>query len=284
MDDQFSSLIASHQKELTKLERRIATYLLANPTAILVNTSGTIAERVHVSPMTVTRFFKKIGFESAAAAKDEVKQHLYGNGLHAIDTRFEEFRRSRGILDQDAHFNTAAAAASRACEYRAQPIWKDIVGLVAYANSVYATGFQTMSYLANGLIQRLDYIRANAHELDGVDGVYAKFLTDPAPKRTLIIIDMYRYGKNGPVLAKAARERGADVIIFCDELCDWALDITPYVVALPSESAFFFRETTGIHFSLSLLVQDVIDELGDSVRDQMKLLSEAQELFGQYLK
>jgi DNA-binding MurR/RpiR family transcriptional regulator len=141
-----------------------------------------------------------------------------------------------------------------------------------------------MGYLANGLVQRLGYVRSNVHELDGTDGVYAQLLTDPAPKKTLIIIDTYRYGRNGPVLARAARERGADVVIFCDELCDWATPITPYVVALPSEAGFFFRPTTAIHFSLSLLTQDVIDELGDSVRAQMRLLSQAQELFGQYMK
>jgi len=284
MNNDFTALITSHQAGLTKLERRIAAYLLANPTAVVVDTSAAIAEQAHVSPMTVTRFFKRIGFESAAAAKDAVKRQLYGTELNAIGARFEEFRRSRPLPDQDAHYEAAAAATSRACEYRAEPVWQDIVRLVAYANSVYATGFQTMSYLANGLVQRLGYVRANVHELDGADGVYAKLLTDPAPKRTLIIIDTFRYGRNGPVLAKAARDRGVDVIIFCDELCDWASSITPYVVALPSEPGFFFRPTTALHFSLSLLIQDVIDELGDSVRDQMKLLSDAQKLFGQYLK
>jgi DNA-binding MurR/RpiR family transcriptional regulator len=284
MNKDLAALIASRHADLTKLERRIAAYLLANPTALAVDTSGTIADHAHVSPMTVTRFFKKIGFENAAAAKDEVKRQLYGAELSAIDNRFEEFRRSRGSLDQDAYFEAAIAAASRACEYRTLPIWRQIVDSVAHADSVYATGFQTMGYLANGLVQRLSYVRANAHELDGSDGVYAKLLTDPAPKRTLIIIDTFRYGRNGPVLARAARERGAEVIIFCDELCDWAAGITPYVVALPSESGFFFRPTTAIHFSLNLLIQDVIDTLGDSVRDQMKRLSDAQELFGQYMK
>lgn len=284
MNKDLAALITSRHADLTKLERRIAAYLLANPTALAVDTSGTIADHAHVSPMTVTRFFKKIGFENAAAAKDEVKRQLYGTELSAIDNRFEEFRRSRGSLDQDAYFEAAIAAASRACEYRTLPVWRQIVDSVAHADSVYATGFQTMGYLANGLVQRLSYVRANAHELDGSDGVYAKLLTDPAPKRTLIIIDTFRYGRNGPVLARAARERGAEVIIFCDELCDWAAGITPYVVALPSESGFFFRPTTAIHFSLNLLIQDVIDTLGDSVRDQMKRLSDAQELFGQYMK
>ena len=284
MDNEFITLVNDRHDGFTKLERRIAAYLIANPTALLVDTSGTIAERAFVSPMTVTRFFKKLGFESAAAAKEALKNELYGTELRTIGKRFDDFQRSRTTPDHEVHYQSAAAATSRACALSQEPMWRDIVLLVAHADSVYATGFQTMGYLANGLVQRMGYVRANVHELDGTDGVYAKFLTDPAPKRTLIIIDTFRYGRNGPVLAKAARDRGANVVIFCDELCDWAAPITPYVVALPSEEGFFFRPTTAIHFSLNLLIQDVIDELGESVRDQMKLLSQAQELFGQYMK
>lgn len=284
MENEFIALVNDRHDALTKLERRIATYLVANPTALLVDTSGTIADRAHVSPMTVTRFFKKLGFDNAAAAKDSLKQELYGSELRTIGNRFDEFQRSRVAANHDEHYQSAVAATSRACEVSKEPIWRDIVSMVAHSDSVYATGFQTMGYLANGLVQRLGYVRANVHELDGTDGVYAKLLTDPAPKRCLIIIDTYRYGRNGPVLAKAASDRGAKVVIFCDELCDWAGPITPYVVTLPSESGFFFRPTTAIHFSLNLLIQGVIDELGDSVREQMKLLSQAQELFGQYMK
>lgn len=284
MENEFISLVNDRQETFTKLERRIAAYFLSQPKALSVETSGSIAERTHVSPMTVTRFFRKLGFESAAAAKEAFKKDLYANERSTIGKRFEEFQRSREGANHSVHFESAALATRRACELSQEPMWRDIVELVARSDSVYATGFQTMGYLANGIVQRLGYVRANVHELDGTDGVYAKLLTDPSPKRTLIIIDTYRYGRNGPVLAQAARKRGADVVIFCDELCDWGASITPYVVALPTEEGFFFRPTTAIHFSLNLLIQDVIDELGESVRDQMKLLSQAQELFGQYMK
>ena len=284
MENEFIAQITARRDEFTKLERRIAAYLVSSPSALLLETSGTIADRAHVSAMTVTRFFKKLGFENAACAKDALKMEMYGSEARTIGKRFDDFQRSRADATHMAHYQRAAAATSRACEVSQEPFWRDIVSLVARADSVYATGFQTMGYLASGLVQRLGYIRPNVHEMDGTDGVYAKLLTDPAPKRTLVIIDIYRYGRNGPVLAKAARDRGADVVVFCDELCDWAAPITPYVVALPSEEGFFFRPTTAIHFGLNLLIQDVIDELGDSVREQMKLLSQAQELFGQYMK
>lgn len=283
MEKDFVAVIAERLLGFTKLEKRIAAYLTANPEAILVETSGTIAERSFVSPMTVTRFFRKLGFENAAAVKSQAKQRFTRSTPSGIGGRFDRFQRLRPQVDQEGQLKVAAAAMRKACELRLKPMWRDLVGFVAHADSVFATGFQTMSYLATGLVLRLNYVRPNVHELDGADGVYAKFFADPAPKQTLIIIDTFRYARNGPVLARVARDRGANVVVFCDEHCDWAADITPFVFALPSEAGFFFRPTTALHFSLHLLVQDVIDELGEPVRKQLELLSEAQERFGQFL-
>lgn len=277
-------MLAEHSNSLTRLERRVAAYLMANPDALLVDTSATIAERAGVSPMTVTRLFKKLGFKSMAAAKRNAKRQAFGPDAVRIGSRYAQFRATQSKIDNQTLFQIGTAAIRSACDVRSQPVWRGIVEQVASADSVYVTGLQTMSYLARGLAMRLGYVRPNVHELDGADGVYAKLLTDPAATRALILIDIFRYGRNGPVLAKAARERGVEVIVFCDEFCDWAAQITPYVVALPSTTTLFFRSDTAIHFSLSLLEQDVIDAYGDAVHQQMELLSEAQERFGQYAK
>lgn len=269
---------------LTKLERRIAAYLNANPNALAVDNSATIAKRAHVSPMTVTRFLKKVGFESAADAKDLAKRQLYDGSPEAVGARFESWLRTSGRQDQHSQFAHAVEAMRKASDLRMQPMWRRIVQTVAHGDSVYAAGFQTMRYLANGLVQRLNYIRPNAHELDGVDGTYAQLLTNPRENKVLIVIDTFRYGRNGPLLARAAQEQGAEVVVFCDELCDWADDITPNVVALPMESDLFLWPSTALHFSLNLLVQDVIDELGDAVTAHLKQLSKAQDTFGQYAK
>ncbi|AOW14288.1 hypothetical protein LPB72_04010 [Hydrogenophaga crassostreae] len=269
---------------LTKLERRIAAYLSANPNALAVDNSAVIAKRAHVSPMTVTRFFKKIGFDSAADARDLAKRRFYDGSPEAVGARFESFRRTPGRQDQHTQFVHAMESMRQASEMRTQPMWQHIVKAVARADSVYAAGFQTMRYLANGLVQRLNYIRPNAYELDGVDGTYAQLLTNPIGSKVLIVIDTFRYGRNGPLLARAAQAQGAEVVVFCDDLCDWASDITPYVVALPMEPDLFLWPSTALHFSLNLLVQDVIDELGDTVTLHLKQLSKAQDTFGHYTK
>lgn len=282
MAKDFQAVLTERLSSLTKLEQRVALYLRAHPDAILVETSDTIAKKAFVSPMTVTRFFRKLGFDSAAAAKREARDHFSNQLPSGIESRFDQFQRHRSQLDKDGDAKSAMASIRRASEYRTTPMWSKIVELVAHSDSVFAAGFQTMSYLASGLVGRLNYIRANVHELDGSDGVYAAVFANTSARRTLIIVDTFRYGRNGPVLAKVASDQGAHVVIFCDEHCDWASDITPFVVTLPSESGFFFRPTMALHFCMHMLVQDVIDELGEPVRRQLELMSRAQELFGQF--
>lgn len=284
MADDLASVITARMTAFTKLERRVAAYLTANPDAVLVETAAALAERIGVSPMTINRFFKKLGFDNAAALKATVKrQVLYGAPTH-IGNRFDQTRQSRADITDDGRYAAVQGGIRRACDLRTQPLWREVVARVAAADSVFAVGFQTMSYLATGLVLRLGYLRPNVQHLDGGDGVYANVLTDPAPRRVLILIDVFRYGRNGPVLAAAARARGVDVVVFCDDLCDWAAPITPYVLPLPRDMDFLFGASTAIHFALDLLLQDVAEALGDAARRQLEFLSDAQEAFGQYLK
>ncbi|WP_225783865.1 MurR/RpiR family transcriptional regulator [Xenophilus sp. Marseille-Q4582] len=268
---------------MTQLEKRVAHYLLSNPDAILTQTSNTIAKQAFVSPMTVSRFFRKLGFHSGPAARQAVAQQLASRMPAAIDSRFDRYQRHRGQLESESDVKMAVGCVQRAAEFRRSPQWAEIVQLAAHADSVFAVGLQSMGYLATGLVGRLGYIRPNVHDLDGADGVYAPFFADTSAKRLLIVIDIFRYGRNGPVLCQAARDSGADVVVFCDEHGSWARDITPHVVSLPSESGYFFRSTVAIHLCLHMLVQDVIDVLGEPVRQQLERMSEAQALFGQYL-
>lgn len=285
MTDDIAAVIARANESFTKLESRIAAYLLGRPEAMVVETSAEIAEKLDVSPMTVTRFFKKLGFDNSAAARANTKRQLYGGGASRIGHRFESFAANRAAdHDTDGDLNVAVTGIRRALELRQGPVWRDAVRLVAESDSVHAIGFQTMRYLADGLCLRLGYVRGNVRLLDGGDGVYAALLADPAPRRVLIIIDTFRYGAHGPVLARAARERGVEVVVFCDEFCEWAASVTPHFLVFPSESRFFVGMPAGIHFALNLLIQDVIAALGETVHDQIEILSSAQEMFGQYLK
>ncbi|OED46978.1 hypothetical protein AB838_16920 [Rhodobacteraceae bacterium (ex Bugula neritina AB1)] len=281
--DLLANAIAKAEASFTLMEKRIAAYFLARPEAVVVEKNSEIARKLDLSPMTLTRFFRKLGFEDSADARNQIVQDTYGPDNYRVDRRFEtSFSRSQSEQSQrDLELSQASVAAAFA--FRESEIWQNIVELVARSNAVYATGFQTMYYLADGFCRRLSYLRDRVHIVDGIDGVYAGLLPEPDEQVTLIMMDMFRYGAHGPILARLARERGIEVIILADEFCDWATGITPHVLRYPAETHFFLAMPQGISTGLNLLLQDVSSALGDTARQRVQKLSEAQDHFGLFL-
>ncbi|MBU1174714.1 MAG: MurR/RpiR family transcriptional regulator [Alphaproteobacteria bacterium] len=282
MQNRLLNAIRAQASALTKHEARIAAYLSARPEAIAVESGAALAEKIGVSPMTLTRFFRKLGFDSAAAARESVKDDLYGPRASRIASRFESYKASRTRSD-DTDLSMAGIALGKAMALRRTDAWAEIVRLTAEADMVYVAGFQSMRYLADGLCQRLRYVRNNVTPLDTVDGVFGNMFTDQVSRKTLIMIDNFRYAAEGPLLLGTAAEAGIDVVFFCDEFCDWAKDQTPHVVVLPNESSFFMGMPVGLHFALNLLIQDVIAALGARVDGHMEILSRIQDALGQFL-
>ncbi|OLP53059.1 hypothetical protein BJF92_18685 [Rhizobium rhizosphaerae] len=276
--------IASAQASLTKLEQRIADYLLSRPEVVAIESSAEIAKKLDVSPMTVSRFFKKLGYESSLEARSKIKADLYAHGAARLDNRYGDFSLSLGGRDLNSDHQVALTAINCALEHRRTFLWREVVRLVAETEAVFLAGFQTMHYLAGGLAMRLRYIRNNVTVLDGADGVYGEFFASGAKGKVLIIIDTFRYGANGPRLARAAREEGAEVIVFCDELCDWAAELTDKTIVFPSESYYFLGLPVGINFSLNLLMQDVVLALGERGKAHVERISVSQDRFGAYSK
>lgn len=276
--------ITAAQPELTRLESRIAAYLLARPETILVETSAEIARTLNVSPMTVTRFYRKLGFEGALEARSAARRTAFGPETRRIDQRFASADALRRATDRREDAELGHAAVDAAIALRETQAWSAVVELVAAADSVHAIGFQTMHFLADGLCRRLAYLRDRVHILDGIDGVYAGLLPSAGERITLIIIDTFRYGAHGPLLARLARERGVDVVVFADEFCEWASAITPHVLRYPAETRFVLSMPLGITTGLTLLLQDVTAVLGDAASRRIEKLSDAQEHFGLFLE
>lgn len=281
--DLFAEAIMQAEGRMTQKEKRISAYFRARPEAILIETNSEIARKLDISPMTLTRFYRKLGFDDAADARNRKIQNTYGPSNYRIDQRFETSFSKREPDDTREGLEQSRASIEAAFALRDSKLWQEIVKRVTRSDAVHITGFQTMYYLADGFSRRLSYLRDRVHLVDGIDGVYAGLLPTPGERVTLIMIDVFRYGAHGPILARLARERGIDVVVFADEFCDWANDITPYVLRYPAETHFFLAMPQGISAGLNLLLQDVSGKLGKRAKERVKKLSEAQEHFGLFL-
>ena len=85
----------------------------------------------------------------------------------------------------------------------------------------------------------------------------------PARRVCLLLIDFYRYDKATQRLAEQAKRQGVDVVIFTDTFCSWAREITDKVFDLPTSTGLFWHSTAAFSVLLNLLVNDVIERLGE---------------------
>lgn len=272
--------IEAVSSDLTSSERVLAGFITANPDCLLLATSAEIAGRTGVSAMTVTRFVQKIGFDTVRQAKQTLRDESLGPRPSSFSLRYEK---EQSALPFSGSFEAECATIKRAHAMRGSDDWKRAVDWIANSEAVYAAGFQMANHLAGALVGHLGYIRPNVEVVTGSKGVYAAPLTNPAKDKTLILIDLFRYAKDGPILAAFAQEKGIKVIIICDDVCGWAPSCADLVFPVAINRGLFMSSTIAIYSLLNLMLHDVAALLGARARAVHETLSEAQERFGGFL-
>ena len=272
--------------QLTKTEKKLAGYLQSRPDCLVLETAATIAGNVGISPMTVGRFLRKLGFDGLSDVRHQLKAGLYGPdgaNLWSIDRRYQAFtRRDKEHFSLQDSLEAELAAIRQAYEITTTPLWARTVDSFANADRVFVSGLHMARGLALEFVSRLEYIRPGVHLADGQNGHYADVLLDDAPRVAFLLIDFYRYDKATQRAAELAKKRGHEVHIVADDYCLWAHKITDRVFNLPTSTGLYWHSTAAISALLNLLVNDVIRQLGKAVPKRIDKVVQAQKTFDQF--
>jgi DNA-binding MurR/RpiR family transcriptional regulator len=270
----------------TKTERRLASYVLSRPHCLLLETASTIAANTEVSPMTVGRFLRKLGFDGLSDIRHSLKTDLYGpvsGAVWSIDRRYEAFA-EREASHFTLHDSLAAEQAAIAAAYgfTGKPVWAKAVNAFAKADRVFISGLHMARGLAMEVANRLEYIRPGVHLVDGQNGHYADMLFDNAPRVVVLLIDFYRYDKGTQRAAEMAKQQGHELYVVADSYCVWAHKFAHGVFDLPTDTGLYWHSNAAISVLLNLLVNDVIRRLGSAVPKRITRVLEAQKTFDQF--
>jgi len=271
---------------LTKAEQKLAAYLLSRPDCLVLETAATIAGNIGISPMTVGRFLRKLGFDGLSDMRHQLKADLYGPdgaSLWSIDRRYQAFaEREAAHFSQQDSLDAELAAIRKAYELTTTPLWGRAVDSFANADRIFVSGLHMARGLALEFISRLEYIRPGVHHSDGQNGHYADALFDDSKRVAFLLIDFYRYDKATQRLAELAKKRGHEVHIIVDSYCLWAHKVTDRVFSLPTSTGLYWHSTAAISALLNLLVNDVIKRRGRAVPKHIAKVLQAQKTFDQF--
>jgi DNA-binding MurR/RpiR family transcriptional regulator len=218
--------IRNDWKQYTASEQKLATFFLQHLQDLPFETAASIAKRIDVSPMTVGRFIKKLGFDDLRAVKDDLRSGSQANGWLAgqiTKSLFEDAPlKSKLQAITDVHAITQSAE------------WARIVPLLATADKVTIASFQLGRFIGLGFASALQTVRPNVHFADGSDGAYIDALLDSSAQSCLVLIDFQRYSRHFRLLAEEAAARKLATVIITDIYCHWARELTDNVLLIES--------------------------------------------------
>ena len=257
----FEEQLQNELQKLSKLEAQVAQYMLLNIDDLSFETGASLAGKVGVSEITVSRFLRRLGYEGMRGLKRELHKQLMNRG--PVDSDLDQLdvpKPFAKILDYELD---ALRDVFRQC---ASPMWIRLVRTIADADRVYVTGFQTVRGIAEDCARRLALARDDVQFISAHDGMLTEWLeseynkSDKKTSECLILIDVVNYAREAPILAKLCNEYNRKLIIVTDEMCHWAKNHTDLVVHASTRSGLFLESMVALTAALNLMVHAVAEQ------------------------
>ena len=204
--------------QLTRSERQLADIILKNYPVSGLGTITTLAAAATVSTPTVARMVQKIGYsgftEFQAALRFELNEKISGPiarrdvwannapDAHLLnrftDAVTSNIRQTLGEID--------TATFEQACNM-----------LGDTDRSIYIVGGRITRALADYFFLHMQVIRPRVVHINSISNAWPHYLLDVNEDDIVVVFDIRRYENSTLRLAEAAKERGAQIILFTDQ-------------------------------------------------------------------
>ncbi|MFK3780853.1 MurR/RpiR family transcriptional regulator [Agrobacterium sp. NPDC089420] len=214
----------------TPSERKIAKYLIEHLDELPFETAQTLAAKLSLSPMTVGRFLRSLGYRQFSDIRADLR--------HAEEAESpEQPVAAEGGERQSNPFSQLLSqqiqAIQAAFDMTAQPIWRLAMHEIAAAADVFLATSQEGRGAARHFHAKLLECRGHVQYLGSDSAAYVA-LWDFDPARTLLVI-MDCGGGLSPLqhLAAAARRSGYRTLVITTRFYEWGPESADICLALP---------------------------------------------------
>lgn len=256
----------------TASERKIATYLLHNIRDLPFETNASLSKRVGVSPMTVSRFVRNLGYEGWGELREEFR------GDNTWRNFYKPREQSKDADEISGHLLAETRGIAAVHELARTREWKTIIKLLASADQVSIASFQHSTFLGLGLAKLLQQVRPRVAFSDGTDAAYVDLLLDSSPRGCVVLVDMRRYFQQFRTIAEKVAERKIPLVLITDTDCYWARELTPHVLMIQVSEVW--HSYSAVSSLFSLIVADV-STANSKVMERLSQINELrQDLVG----
>lgn len=282
MAQRILKLVQSEELRRSKSDKLIANYIERNLGEIPFETARSIATRLELSPMTVGRYLRRMGFDGLDQLKNELRRGSSNPAWQVkgpVDRLREDIREGKllaGLIQQQID------NLGRIYELAAAPEWQQTIDALVSASEVYVAAYQNVRGIAQYFASQLSYTRPRVQFVDGLNGTYSELLDGSVEGRVLFLHDVRRFAAKARLLAIEARRMGVKVVLLTDEFCPWGPEVSDICLVVPGSHGPLWDGSATIIAVMDLMLSNIIVLLGDEVGERVDLLTRLQNTFGDF--
>lgn len=268
-----SDVINVHFSVLTRAEKQLAATLLDNYPVSGLGSITTVAENAGVSTPTVARMVQKIGFRGFPDFQSRLHQELEATISNPISKHDRWAANAPGthVLNR---FADAMMSNMRAT--LAQIETADFDGAAAMISdrkrNIYLVGGRITGALADYFFTHLQVIRPGVTQIATNSSSWPHYVLDMKKGDVLVMFDIRRYEQEMETLARIARERGVEIILFTDQWSSPIAKLARRVFRIHIEAPSAWDSSVVIIFAVEALIEAVQSSIWSETRDRMKTL------------
>lgn len=207
----FQEKINKHYSQLTSGLKKVASYLLEEPTAFASNPAKRVGESIGTSETMVVRLCVALGYNGYSELQQEVREYVFEqkrifknyqiNDKQAGDSLYEQVMRHDQVNIQKA-----------SSDLNGQD-FQETVHSLAYSERILVSGLRYTFSMAHWLTYALKSIGLNAHLFRPDLDIH---MEEGTKAKVLVVFSFHAYSVETLLLAEEAKERGWQIIGFTD--------------------------------------------------------------------
>jgi DNA-binding MurR/RpiR family transcriptional regulator len=275
-------LVQSDDLRRSKSDKLIANYIERNIAELPFETARSIAQRLQLSPMTVGRYLRRMGFDGLDELKSELRRGS-SNPAWQVKVQVDRLEQDRkegkllaGLIQQQIDNLGQIYEITRA------PEWQQTIDALIGASEVYVAAYQNVRGIAQYFASQLSYTRPRVQFVDGLNGTYSELLDGSVEGRLLFLHDVRRFAAKARPLALEARRAGVKVVLLTDEFCPWGPEVSDICLIVPGSHGPLWDGAATMTAVMDLMLSHIIVVKGDEVSERVDTLTRLQDVFGDF--
>lgn len=260
---------------LTRSERQVANIILENYPISGLGSITQIADKSGVSPPTIVRMVKKIGFKGFSEFQNSLREELEAKGTGPIakhDVWAQKapeshiLNRFTEVVIDNIHKSLRqieTESFDATCE-----LFSDT------QHSLYIVGGRITRSLADYFYLHMQVIRKNVTHIRPISNSWPHYMLDIKEGDVVAIFDIRRYENSTLTLAKIAHERGARIILFTDQWRSPVEKYSSYCFSAKTEVPSAWDSTVEIMLLVEIFVAAVQELTWPETRKRMEDLED----------